>query len=566
MKLGEALYELPFPDNEKVRLSETLKDRSSLPYRVYAEHHTSSSQFDAICRKMVRKITGFRPTSEVYRNRVSAHVLKDLEQNKASPDRWMLYKNSVASFVISNLSALNQLLLDTELPDSLTVNTKNIVSEITSHAKDFSVNDKDVETLYELWPMERLDDVRAYLDRCPKFDRFRAIESTMKSFESRLEKSAADTRHHVEDALLKIESNQRDSLATKRELGDAIEALTNLKEAGFEKMSTALASVDDKLARFEKMIRRSESRRTAERKEFVLETTGHIDSIGKDIEELKKRNLDLRTQLAKTQAAPGGPVVLSSQSATSPYSYLQQHKELDEVTDVDVESALDTFLSITEKDAATPKSIREIYFYSALLSNCILVEDRDQFGLWQKTVGWESSELIVGASALWVDEDAISKHLLWLLDAEEEPRSLVILDFDLGYTNGYLRPFLRAWRYSSLAAYWKKILLVPSDSEWTIDIGIGHETSVLPRCSTCPTKASISLEKNNHYLSPERLRHFLANLSTKNLELSQQRPDCETGNQRQQDKLLFGLQLDSEPIEEFSRIANQFWKGRERLS
>ena len=355
MKLGEALWELPFSDPEKARIAEALQDKSSLPYRVFADNHGSNSLFESICRKMTRKITGFRPTSEIYRKQVSARIIKDLSQNKASLNYWRLYENAVVGFVISNLSALNQLLLDTEMPNSLEVSSENIVSEITTHAKDFSVSDKDVEILYEVWPLERLADIRTYLARCPKFDRFRAIEDTIKSFESRIEENASDARHQVEEAVARLETNQEKHFATRKELSAEAAALKISQENSLKKTDASLAAVDEKLERFEKIIRRSETRRTTERKEFVSETKNHIESIGKDIADLKRRSGNQQNQLAKTHPGPEGSVTQSSQRFSSPYFYLQQHKEPLEAADVDVKSALDTFLNITEEDAATDK-------------------------------------------------------------------------------------------------------------------------------------------------------------------------------------------------------------------
>jgi hypothetical protein len=565
MKLGETLWELPFSAAEKVRLSEALQNKLSLPYRVFADNHRNTRLFDEICRNETRKIPGYRTTSELYRKKLSAKIIKDLSHNKAktSVNYWKLYKNTVGRFVISNLSALNQLLLEIEMPDSLEVSSENIISEITSHAKDFSVSDKDVESLYEVWPFERLADIQTYLARCPKFDRFRAIEDTIKLFESRIEEQASNVRHQVDDAIAKLEENQEKLFATRKELSAAATELKTLQENSLKKTDTSLAAIDGKLERFEKMIRRSEARRTTERKEFVSETKNYMESIGNDITEFKKRSGDLQIQLAKTRPAPEGLVAQSSQRFSSPYFYLQQHKEPVEAADVDVKSALGTFLEITEEDSATDKSLREIYFYSALMSSCILVEGRHELRLWQRSVGWDRSELIVSASALWVDEDAIAEYLSWLLDAEEEPKTLVIIDFDLGYTSGYLRPFLRAWRHSPLVAYWKKILLVPSNSSWKTESGIGLDVSVLPRCIKSPLDVLESTKFGDFYLPPPTLRKFMVNLSRIDTTTSRMREDAKQQDLRQQDEILHRLPLESESVQEFLKMAQQVWERRE---
>ena len=88
--------------------------------------------------------------------------------------------------------------------------------------------------------------------------------------------------------------------------------------------------------------------------------------------------------------------------------------------------------------------------------------DKTELEMWQSLVGWDQNVATICASPLWVDEQSLSEHLFWLFDQSDEPRCLSILDFDLGFVDGYLAPFLKAWRLSGVFSPWKKILVFPS--------------------------------------------------------------------------------------------------------
>ncbi len=576
MKLGETLWKIPFSDSEKQRLASELNKDTGLVHSVFVDNHRNSQMFDSICRKMTRDITGFRPNSEPYRRRVSTEVLKALKQNKSRQDFWRLYQGSVVDHVVSNLSALNQLLADTEVPDDFDCTSDGILAAISEHARDYSVHDRDLEVLYEIWPFGRTDRIREYVANCPKFDRFRAIEETARSIESRLEKYANETRTLNAEATSHLSLEFKEKGATKKDLKAAIEGFATTQTAHYKTLDGSIQQLTDQQTRLEKLFRRSESRRSSERKEFAVETEKHLDLLTKGIANLKKGHKEFEGKLETYPERRQSPQLLEvPQAATrnSPFSVLRENNGYKGMTEISVDTALRQFRDIAKADKLKSDTDILVYFYSSMLSSCILVDDKDEFDVWNLVVGWDRAQVTVCASPLWVDEECLTEHIAWLFEEPEEPRSITILDFDLGYPEGYLLPFLRAWRRSSINLPWKKMILTPSSPNWRASRGLGDEVSLLPAFTKDAHKLLRKISSESNLVSAKVVRSYLNDISFGSKKPtyppapeSHDDPDKENRsineNVSAQIEILSRLPLDTEETSKFVSMANAYWERR----
>lgn len=513
MKLGETLWDLGLSDEEKERISRSLHSNKSINSLVFVEHHRNHKVFDDICHKLTRKITGFRPTSEPYKQRVSAEVLKCLKLNRAKPEYWSLYQCAVVEHVVSKLSALNQLLGDSEFPDELELTSIEVLSRIAEKASEYSVSDKDVETLYELWPFPRVDQISDILARCPKFDRFRALDERLNSAEQRLGKEISDIRIHTLEELTEVRNEFRSNAITKKALISHDEKIQTKLNERLDPIEKAVQDFDKKVERLEKLIRRAEVKRSADRVEFANQTDNHLGKLGAELQGLREEQERIRAGLetaTKVVQDRRAPAEAKSAAGSSVFSALTHSHLYDLDQKIGVKDARDRFGQIASDLADAPARYIDLYFYSALLCNCIVISDAKEFRLWQSTVGWAASSSTVCASPMWVDDSRLAHQIGWLFDQNDEPRTLTIVDFDLGYVEGYLRPFLAAWRHSGRLLPWKKILLIPSQGNWAVTESVAEMIAILPSVVGNTNRESIPHFEPDEYISPANLNEFIA--------------------------------------------------------
>lgn len=512
MRLGQALWRIGLPEEEKSRISSALADESSINFKVFTDHYRGQKLFDSICRKMVRKIPGFRPTAAPFRKRVHAEILKSLRNNNAKPDFWNLYTACVADFIVSNLSALNQLLADTELPEQFEVTTESILSEITDRAAEYSVHDRDVTTLYELWPFERVSNMPEYLSKCPKFDRFRALDESIKSVEARMAREISDLKQHASDDIADIRGILQTKVLAKDDFKESTQSSKREFDHAIKLLAERINALEQEKDRIQKLARRVEARRVAESRRSAAEQSKELDNLRQSLNQLKnqqERISEIIEELPSSASQSTFQSIPSGDSRRSPFSLLEQRSSTENLDKLDVREALTRFVKLTAKGESTPPGNEELFFYTALLANCILVVDRPQLRIWESIVGWDRNKVTACASPLWVDEFSISEGLFWLFDEPEEPRSLEIHDFDLGYVDGYLGPFLKAWSQSTFQLPWKKIYLIPSGSAWSLSNRVAALVSVLPKVDFDSTVLSGSTSSEPSTVPSLRVRKFM---------------------------------------------------------
>ena len=568
MKLVETLREVGLPEEEKLRISSALSDDSSNQYRVFSDYYKGQKLFDDICHKMTKTITGFRPTAKAFRKRVHSEILKGLRKNKAKLDFWHLYQTCVADFVISNHSALNQLLGDTEVPDGFTPTTENIISAITERAAEYSVHDRDVGALYDLWPFERIPNIRDYLSKCPKFDRFRALDESIRSVEGRLAREISDLKQHSTDDVAEIRIELQTKVATKTELKEATQANKQHADQSVGSLTERLGELENERSRIQKLARRFEAKRAAEQQESEVERAKELEKLNQAINQLKNEQTRISEVVEKLPL--GGPqhavsLAPNAEAKRSPFSILEHASSTEDLEKLSVKDALRQFVALTKKGESGSPGHEEIFFYTALLANCMLVVNQTQLNIWHSVVGWSRRKITACASPLWVDEYAIAEQLFWLFDEPEEPRCLEVLDFDLGYVEGYLGPFLRAWSQSGLQLPWKKILLVPSGDTWSLP-GPGRihdQIAVLPKIDFDSSVSSKNANREFSTVPPFRVRKFLKKHEIDNrIDAVGTMEAGESAETFVQAKFVNSLPLPKEATRKFAAELVDFWDNK----
>jgi len=262
MQVGELVWKIDFSDAEKVRIAALLAEDTSEANDIFFRHSLKTRIFPLVARTLHREIHGFRVNTPSYQTRARAIILKDLQKNRAPKKAWDIYQHSIASFVASELPALDELMREVEVDDNAEPNSRVILELIAQHSTAFEVDKDDIERIYDLWPFERQDDIEAILENCERFDRFIALEGRYRELRIQLHELGETVdevtgagSHHVE-ALADVKEDvtrlaERFKLESKRQLDLINKFRGDIGSASAEKvdeMATQVANFGSELA------------------------------------------------------------------------------------------------------------------------------------------------------------------------------------------------------------------------------------------------------------------------------------------------------------------------------
>lgn len=536
MRVGELVWKIEFSDAEKARIANLLAEEESEANDVFFRHSLKTRIFPLVARTLHRKIHGYRVNTPTYQTRARAIILKDLQKNRAPKKAWDIYQHSIASFVASELPALDELMREVEVDDNTEPNSRAILELIAKHSTAFEVDKDDIERIYELWPFERQDDVAGMLENCERFDRFVALEGRYRELRIQLhqlgeavdEMSEAGS-HHTEDlAELKegvtslvtrfeLESNRQADLINNlradtgssdadridelaQQVADLTTSLAELATLRFSPLEESTARLNERIDRLRQDISSipeqavDEGRVTShdesikdlfERLEVITTQVGEIDTRGRSaladvIERQEQLTEDVHSRHAalETLIDEGAKNQLLHAEKVAPPDDIKRSLEdqgeslesnrIDEITDeLELLKSFSTIVGSAENDNVLSSSL--LCFHTLMkASPLLIVSDTSLVKKWISCMGWSHHTSSVVASPVWTRPDDWQAAFDSLSDSSNDPRLVIVYDYDLGLVESYLNPTLRLWREAAYGGYLRKLILVQSarnDSE-----------------------------------------------------------------------------------------------------
>lgn len=144
-------------------------------------------------------------------------------------------------------------------------------------------------------------------------------------------------------------------------------------------------------------------------------------------------------------------------------------------------------------------------------SNCIILKDERLIFSWLRTLQWDSFAMNIVASPRWTSEKdwGDAAHYIFDNKASDEPRILIIHNYDQALARAYLVPTLKLWSLSLNQYKLAKIILVSSGScDKNPSAELLEQACFIPREDPLYTKSLPSSEvlKTLH-LNAQELRH-----------------------------------------------------------
>ena len=243
MKLGELSWELGLEDPEKDRLSKAVSNASHVAHDVLRDYVRKTRFFGDVAKQLQKRIPGFRPKSEGYNQRAASIIIQDLGSNKAPLQGWVVYRQAVALYFEKEFEKMWALMQEAEVEwdseqfDAAATATL-FVNSVCEAADQFGVIDTDVQLLYELWPIERQDNIEELIEACPKYDPIRDLERKIQKVQDDLLRVESSGHLLVEESLesqlgvsavrdLLAKSEDKIQSQFDRSLSEKIDALAN---------------------------------------------------------------------------------------------------------------------------------------------------------------------------------------------------------------------------------------------------------------------------------------------------------------------------------------------------
>ncbi len=486
--IGTVLSGLEFSDAERSRIATAAK-ASSLHASIVSRFAKETPAYVHFSKK--EQIPGFRRGHPGYLRAAVRRIIDYL----GTPHRqsqfkvaWDIYRQSAINFIISDLPALNTLLLEVDAPTGS--DSETLLRTICTHAFEYDVSPDEVETFYEIWGIDRANDIKSILQLCnlqtaASVERKRILEirrieretqENLKSLSARFDSALANyelLRQQISklegpiERLLSEASDQKISLAELEQLKQATENLRNAQQQYARSMREEIDQI------------RIDTDRTAQDQRSVLEIASesniglstsikvlsaqHVENINELQQKLQA--LTLRQEnLEKTTVSSVHPP-LNTIPNFRPF-YLRHSQRSEKCLSETLEHR---FIGAWHRELSETFGVKTSLSWAAaahrtIVSNKVICCPEAVIGSWIDVLGWAPFTIRMVASPVWSsDADWWSGGRHLIEKRPEEPRILVIHEYDVGITEAYLIPFILLWLSEDIADPICKLVLVPAE-------------------------------------------------------------------------------------------------------
>lgn len=504
--LGAIFIDYPVTVEAKKRIGTMLSAKvESLPKYVFYKYAPRSETYKQAEKR--EKIDGFRKGTEAYKDKLIQRLIEHINNSKAANHEncWALYQNTACEFVINELKSLDQLLGNTTCYDE-SHDASLLMTLICSNAFEFEVNAQEVRKLYEVWWIERVNDLEDILSLCSKVDPIKiqgkqiaSLATSVEVLKNSLEKLTTEI---AKDKLTRI-TFEKEATNNFNKVEKAVAAVESISEktaqaiTNYSKNSDArLESVEERQKKTDSIVTSIEGNVSPEKTRKIIDQSLKASSeenakalalskllqsqefdqlqtiLSTKIDELQQQFTALASQVEDLQEKSlqhvGGSVAYKSPLSRSMAAGVHSFKISKEIEFVN------SWAAMLSKKQKLSISLEELVAYHCLfLTNNIVVTDYRLAESWINCLGWSSFTRQIVASPLWSCEEDWADgahHLFHVQTSKRTPRILVIHNFDVGITDCYLIPAILLWSLTKdTNDHLTKLLLIPSGEQTTLN-------------------------------------------------------------------------------------------------
>lgn len=500
--LGDFFSDLPFSADEMGRLAALIVTRST-PGHIISHYALRS---DAYKKGFLRteRFPGSRPGKPLYNKQAIQRIIERLGQ-PAHPNYaryWSLYKEAAVAYIKCELSALDRLLTETNLPDG-TLSVADAMRTLCVSASEYSVSTADIETFYQIWGIPRIQNFDTLF---PQW--MAASEAGAQRRDIRRLQSETARLHTLVEGLLGTAERQIQAIATEfrsarasadecRNLATKVDSLSqrflelsettpkaDLVSTLDKRISVLTEQVDrlsDKVKTPREQVSQGDLNKLAVATELNIgasakELTGALSTRMREDLSLLANEFETKLSTLSAELNKRRPTATTVDHVSPPFRGYRspliglpsQSPHSHRIsTELEFINTWQHHLSRKHDVALTFE--QAVAYHRAFLGSPVLLTDRVLALTWIHCLAWQPYTLHLAASPTWSSEED------WAQGAEHlfrkgnglSPRFLVIHNYDVGLPDCYLAPSLTLWALQRESAWETKLFLLPARNTHT---------------------------------------------------------------------------------------------------
>lgn len=460
MLLGDLAWEIKPQPQERERLGTLLSDEAHIARKIFIKYARKTKGFTWTAKSLQKNIKGFRPGTDAYNSRAVDYMLGKLAVNKAPKVAWNIYQETIASFFEYERPAMHAMMLsvDVEVGEGCTNGelSHEFLKATCEQCAEFDVHDLDIDLLYELWPIERLDDYEKLLKSCPKFDRVKVVETAVYELQEELSKRKKELSETIEKIVSKKVADVHLADSVKKEEQKLQKHADEFVDSKFRKLSGVL---ETSITNFEEKLNTLGSE-YQDIQSAVDGLTAAVDRGRADIEALVQsmESLDSPEESREKDA-------MLAESTSQLVTWQRKPPAQPALGEVPEDEFLIAYITLCES-TGLDQSEETLRAAHCLLKSAPVICSSDSMVInaWTEALGWNELGIRLVASPTWSNPDEWIRGQRHLAADTADPRIVYLFDYDAGLVEAYLNPPLRLWSEYDFANASAKLYLISSTS------------------------------------------------------------------------------------------------------
>jgi hypothetical protein len=459
--LSSLAWGIEISEFERERISCLLSNIDHPASNIFKKYIRKYSGFPKIARSLQKEINGFRVGSKNYHKKAVDFILKELKSGINHKISWRLYLNSMAEYFFEELSAFNTLMSEVKVEVDSPIDSMFILKEICKHASEFEVDEKAITEVYELWPFERQSNFSEILSEVGKHAELGEVQRDLKELSQKIDLIKDELPATIKQSFIKeLKTKKFDEKLNHLEV-KINELINQLFQTEFSKIQESTSSLVIRVDKLEKEF--SESKLT------IKKSLSDISNLVEEqVNSLSKQVQKLDSNVKKPQKIENNIVDVEPINAPYQASHNKMHfKWFNQRKEIPLKENIDekTFVKRFSKAFDDVNAMIPVNYHSLLASSPVIILNNSEVAdAWIDALGWSSYVYRIAASPTWSSVDDWYDGAEFIFsENNNNPKILLIYDFDIGLVEGYLLPILKVWRSSGYGQPYEKIVLISSN-------------------------------------------------------------------------------------------------------
>lgn len=461
-----------FSKEEKERVSSLLNSDESNVSEIFFGNLKKTQSFRDYAHK--RKVNGFPRPGNKKTAEVERRLTRSLKDNSAKNPEWNVYRDVCREYILAQKPTLSELLNeDCDFEEDTFENrdgslTTEFFKALCARAEEFSVYRQDLKELYDLFPLPRVENIDAILEKAPDYGELNAMSDAMTELRSDFEEHRLDVNRRFREI--------REGLhGQNSNLDESINTLVDKLDGFDEKLSSQIRSLRNDLTTYKTEVFQAFSDISEEYRatnDYVVQQKTKMDNL-----EDKLTDFMLTTELRFESASQIGPenpdsgaIAQKSQGdiyhsgwISESLAYQETILDDEELRDVTEDDFLANFVNRCAFDRIQYSKEDMITYHRLIMASPVIqIDNPDLLDCWIKSLGWSGAHFQTSASPTWSDPGQWLQYQRELFQDPDRPAIVSILDFDKGLVSAYLEPILKQWGQADTVNPIKKLFLVRS--------------------------------------------------------------------------------------------------------